>query len=74
MSATSAARTRISGLCYAVGRLAVLEAAVRRRVHHAALRLGQAAGTAPFDGLTDLVKREASAVSAMAARISEAPR
>lgn len=61
-------------LGYAVARLGVLETAARRRVHHAALRLGQAAGSAPVGGLTHLVTREASAVTAMVARIPEASR
>jgi replicative DNA helicase len=45
-------------LGYAPARRAVLEAATRRRLHQAAVRLAQAAGTDPYEGLTRLAATE----------------
>ena len=49
-------------LGYCVARQALLEAAARRRLHEACLRLGDAAGTGVFEVLTRLVSDEALAV------------
>lgn len=45
-------------LGYGQARRAVLEAAARRRMHQAAVRLMQAAGSGPYDGLPRLVTDE----------------
>jgi replicative DNA helicase len=57
-------------LGYGVAKKAVLEAAGRRRLHYAALRLGQAAGFGPFEGLTRLLAEEATAVLKLCTRLS----
>ena len=56
-------------LGYSVARRAVLEAAARRRLHQACLRLAEAAGNDPFDGLPRLLSEESRAVVAAHLRL-----
>ena len=56
-------------LGWTTARLAVLEAAVRRRMHQAGVRLVQASGEDPFEGLGALLSSEARSVTQLALRL-----